>query len=53
MAMISSTADRPGFAASRTGMLRLAWVAAIAATLLLWLYGNNIAAWAVAYPHGL
>ena len=40
-------------ATGRTTLLRAAWVVALAATLVLWLYGKDIAPWTIAWPRRL
>jgi glycine betaine/proline transport system permease protein len=51
--MTAALALSPPAAVSRRIVVRLAWVAAFALTLLLAAYGNRVAAWAIAWPRAL
>jgi glycine betaine/proline transport system permease protein len=50
MSAAASIPHGEGKALARLTPLRLAWATVIAATAFLWLFGRDIAPWAVAYP---
>ncbi len=52
-AMTSPVAAKAGPGFARPGAIRLAWIAVIAATAVLWIFGDRLAPWAVVYPRGL
>jgi glycine betaine/proline transport system permease protein len=53
MTMSASLADRNGAGAARLTVVRIAWLIALAATTCLWLYGPDVAPWAMIWPRAL
>ena len=52
MTLAAAFAPGAGHIAGRTFAIRVAWLAVIAATVVLWVGGGDIAPWAVSYPRG-